>query len=203
MNLFRRTIRIASEMTWAVVIFPEDALAGETEAVARLRKGDLDSLSELIPLYQNRLYRYLVRLVFDAATAEDLFQETWLRASDNIRRYDPNRSFDHWLFSIAHNLAIDHLRRRKPEALIEDFVPAVNQAAAPAAEALDRLLDTERAAALSNAIGELPAAYREVLTLRFEEGMKLDQIARVTGAPLPTVKSRLSRALGNLRKRFR
>ena len=179
-------------MTWTV------AIAAETEPLTRFRKGDLDSLTELIPLYQNRLYRYLVRLVSDPSAADDLFQETWLRAANNIRRYDPNRGFDHWLFSIAHNLAIDHLRRRKPEALIEDATPSGNQAT----EALDQLLESERAAALANAITELPAAYREVLALRFEEDMKLDEIARVTGVPLPTVKSRLQRALQNLRRRF-
>jgi RNA polymerase sigma-70 factor (ECF subfamily) len=185
-------------MTWTVTIPGEDGLRVESDPVARLRNGDIDSLTELIPIYQNRLYRYLVRLVSDPTVADDLFQETWLRVSNNIRRYDPNRSFDHWLFSIAHNLAIDHLRRWKPEALVEATAPDRNTFAA----ALDRLLDSERGAALSNAITELPAVYREVIALRFEEDMKLDEIARVTGAPLPTVKTRLQRALQNLRKRF-
>src|SRR5580704_1463663 len=107
-------------MTWTLTISEEDGLTAESEPLARLRNGDLDSLAELIPLYQNRLYRYLARLVSDPAVADDLFQETWIRAAANIRKFDPNRSFDHWLFSIAHNLAIDHLRRRKPEALVEE-----------------------------------------------------------------------------------
>ena len=136
--------------------------------------------------------------------ADDLFQETWLRAAANIRRYDPtrspDRSFDHWLFSIAHNLAIDHLRRRKPESLPDSLNAAPMFAGNKLA--LDQLLDSERADALARAITELPAPYREVLALRFEEDMKLEQIARVTGAPLPTVKSRLQRALQSLRKRF-
>jgi RNA polymerase sigma-70 factor (ECF subfamily) len=176
----------------------DDGLTTDTGPVARLRKGDLDSLAELIPFYQNRLYRYLVRLLSDSTAAEDIFQETWLRAAKNIRLYNPNRGFDHWLFSIAHNLAIDHLRRRKPEALIEGDIPAGQQATT----ALDRLLDAERAAALSGAVSELPAAYREVLALRFEEEMKLEEIAGVTGAPVSTVKTRLQRALQNLRKRL-
>lgn len=183
-------------MTWTATIPQEDGLTVD-DPVLRLRKGNLESLNDLIPLYQNRLYRYLVRLVSDTAAADDLFQETWVRATDNIRRYDPNRSFDHWLFSIAHNLAIDHLRRRRPATLVEEM-PAVHHEAA----ALDQLLDSERSAELSNAVSELPAVYREVLALRFEEDMKLDDIARVVGAPLPTVKSRLQRALQNLRRRF-
>ena len=85
-------------MTWTITISEEEGLMAGSEALARLRKGDLGSLAELIPLYQNRLYRYLVRLVSDSTVADDLFQETWLRAANNIRKFDPNRSFDHWLF---------------------------------------------------------------------------------------------------------
>ena len=191
-------------MTCLAAMIGEDGVSAESDAVARLRHGDLDSLAELIPLYQNRLYRYLIRLVSDASVADDLFQETWLRAAVNISRYDParspDRSFDHWLFAIAHNLAIDHLRRRKPESLAESFNAGTKSAGNQLA--LDQLLDSERGKALASAITALPAPYREVLALRFEEDMKLDQIARVTGAPLPTVKSRLQRALQSLRRRF-
>src|SRR5580698_8408636 len=100
-------------MTETVVIGWEDGLGAETEQVARLRAGDLNSLTELIPLYQNRLYRYLIRLVRDSAAADDLFQETWLRVTERIRHYNPSHNFDHWLFAVAHNLAIDYLRRRQ------------------------------------------------------------------------------------------
>jgi RNA polymerase sigma-70 factor (ECF subfamily) len=185
-------------MTWAVTIAIEDGLSAEPEVVTRLRKGDLDSLTDLIPLYQQSLYRYLYRLVNDQAAAEDLFQDTWLRAAQNIRRYDPARSFHHWLFSIAHNLAIDYLRRRKPEVLAADFVPA----ATLQESALQQMLDAEVSAELSRAVGDLPAMYREVLTLRFQEGMKLEQIAQVTQTPLATVKSRLHRSMQYLRERF-
>ena len=185
-------------MTETVVIGWEDGLGAETEQVTRLRAGDLNSLTELIPLYENRLYRYLTRLVRDSVAADDLFQETWLRVTERIRHYSPDRSFDHWLFAVAHNLAIDYLRRRQPEALVEELMPGKSRDITT----LDRLLESERGAIVASAINELPVACREVVTLRFEEGLKIEEIASIIGVPVPTVKTRLRRSLENLRKRF-
>jgi RNA polymerase sigma-70 factor, ECF subfamily len=67
---------------------------GVESEVARLRRGDLDALSAILAQYQNRLYRYLLRLVRNPAEAEDLFQQTWVRVAEKIRRYDPERSFE-------------------------------------------------------------------------------------------------------------
>src|SRR4029077_18353976 len=74
---------------------------------------------ELIARYQNRLYRYLLRIVRQPAEAEDLFQQTWLRVVEKIRSFDASRNFDAWLFTLARNLAIDHLRKIRPESLDE------------------------------------------------------------------------------------
>jgi RNA polymerase sigma-70 factor (ECF subfamily) len=121
-----------------------------------------------------------------------LFQQTWLHVVRQIHRYDASRSFDTWLFAIAHNVAMDLLRRRTGEVL--DDYPARTP------DALDTLIAGERAANVAAAMEKLPAAYRETLTLRFEEGMKLEEIAAVTGAPLSTIKSRVQRGLEALRR---
>lgn len=178
---------------------------GLEDEVARLGRGDLDALDALLGRYQHRLYRYLLRLVRDPAAAEDLFQQTWLRVAENIGRYDPRRSFEAWLFSVSRNLAIDHLRRSAPESLDEpreDGATGAERLPAAGMDALERLLVRERVELVTAAMAELPAAYREVLTLRFEEEMKLEEIAAVTAAPLSTVKTRLRRALGALRGRL-
>ena len=180
-------------MIYEATLGPGFPLSEATEA-ARLRSGDPAALALVVSRYQHRLFRYFIRLVRDPATADDLFQQTWLQVVRQIHRYDPARSFDTWLFSIAHNAAIDQLRRRIGEAL-EDY-----PAAAP--DALDTLLAGERAAHLAAAVEALPALYREVLTLRFEEGMKLEEIAAVTHAPLSTVKSRVQRGLDALRRKL-
>ncbi len=83
-----------------------EALVGLESEVAQLRRGDLEALSALLTRYQNRLYRYLLRLVRDRAEAEDLFQQTWVRVAEKILQFDPRRSFEPWLFALARNLAI-------------------------------------------------------------------------------------------------
>src|ERR1035437_9331750 len=105
-------------MIGSAAIYWEGRVGLESE-IAQLRRGDLDALSALLARYQNRLYRYLLRLVREPATAEDLFQQTWLRVAERIRQYDAKRNFEAWLFSVARNLAIDYLRRIKPESLDE------------------------------------------------------------------------------------
>ena len=179
----------------------EDVVGFDAE-VARLRRGDLDGLRVIVERYQHRLYRYLLRLLRDPAAADDLFQQTWLRVAERIRQFDPRRSFEPWLFTVARNLALDHLRRYRPESLDE---PAAGGDArgdflsADAPGALERVIELERAAGVARAMSELPAIYREVLTLRFEEEMKLEEIAEVLDAPLSTVKTRLRRALEAMR----
>ena len=155
-------------------------------------------LAELVERYQYRLYRYLVRLVRAPAAAEDVFQQTWLQAVREIRRYDGRRSFDTWLFAIAHNAAMDLLRRTSGESL-EDHETELSSTAP---DALDLAMTAERSAIVTAGMKELPALYREALALRFEEGMKLEEIAEVTGAPLSTVKSRVQRGLEALRRQI-
>jgi RNA polymerase sigma-70 factor, ECF subfamily len=192
-------------MMGIVAIMWEGRVGVESE-VARLRRGDLDALSGLIARYQNRLYRYLLRLVRQPAEAEDLFQQTWLRLAERIRHYDSNRSFEAWLFTLARNLAIDHMRRIRPESLDEPISgdPMGETAAARLASheppPFEGIFEQERAGRLAGAMDTLPMVYREVLTLRFEEEMKLEEIAQVLGAPLSTVKSRLRRSLDQLRE---
>jgi RNA polymerase sigma-70 factor (ECF subfamily) len=118
--------------------------------------------------------------------------------------YSDRYVFDAWLFSIARNLAIDHLRRKRPfsiDATDDQGARPLDRLTVSDADPLEEVLEFERGAILAVALGELPAIHREVLTLRFEEGMTLEQIAAVASIPLSTAKSRLSRALESLRGR--
>ena len=191
-------------MILAAAMNPDAPLAAVDE-VSKLRRGDPDALAAAISRYQHRLYRYLLRFVEDPPAAEDLFQQTWMRVMENIRRYDAGRSFEAWLFSVAHNLAIDHLRKRRLESL-DEILPSGrsrgDELTGTSPDALDQALEWERAGIVAAALRELPAIHREVLTLRFEEDLKLEQIASVAQVPLSTVKSRLSRALEGLRHKL-
>ena len=126
--------------------------------------------------------------------------------AEKIRRFDPNRNFDAWLFTVARNLAIDHLRRVRPASLDQPISDdesqgtAVDRLVANDPAPLDRVLENERATRLGTALDELPIVYREVMTLRFEEEMKIEEIAQVLSIPLSTVKSRLRRSLEQMRR---
>ena len=188
-------------MILAAAMNPE-ALSGVEDTLVRMRRGDPDALSAVISRYQHRLYRYLLRLVREPATADDLFQQTWLRVMERIGRYDARRNFESWLFSVAHNLAVDFWHGKRGDSLdaaADAGDPPGERLPAAGPDALEQLLDFERGAMLAVCINELPAIHREVLTLRFEEDMKLEEIAEVAGIPLSTVKSRLRRALEALR----
>jgi RNA polymerase sigma-70 factor (ECF subfamily) len=182
-----------------------DAPLTSVDEIAQLRRSDPDALQAAILRYQHRLYRYLLRFVEDSAVAEDLFQQTWVRVMENIRRYDAARSFEAWLFALAHNLAIDYLRQRRPESL-DELMPSGQSRAGELVgnnpDALEQALEWERAAIVAAALRDLPAIHREVLTLRFEEDLKLEDIAEIAQVPLSTVKSRLHRALEGLRRRL-
>jgi len=177
----------------------------ETREIARgLRRHDPDLLDELIARYQYRLPRYLWSLTGNREAAEDLFQETWIRVLEKGHLYDPRWRFEAWLFSIARNLAIDLLRRRQPESLEALLHPddegtarewPDHQSASP----FDAAAAGEEAERIRELLRRLPPDAREVLVLRFQEDMNLDEIAVVVRAPLSTVKSRLYRGLEALR----
>lgn len=204
MGLFGRAARIRY-MILAASMNP-DAQTDTEDSISRLKKGDLTGLAEMMARYQHRMYRYLLRLTQDPVIAEDLFQQTWIRVVERIGRYDARRQFEPWLFSVARNLTIDYLRQRRPQTLdaVDDTgVASIERLTARGPDPLERLLEFERGDALAWAITGLPVIHREVLTLRFEEELKLEQIAEVTGVPLSTVKSRLLRALQSLRERLK
>jgi RNA polymerase sigma-70 factor (ECF subfamily) len=170
--------------------------------ILAVQGGDPDAFASLLSRYQNRLYRYLLRWVYEPATADDLFQQTWMRVLEHIHGYHPGRNFDAWLFAVARNVAIDHLRKRRPGSLDEpreDGRPLLEDLPSAGPGALELVLRSERAGLVQKALAAQPPLFREILSLRFEEEMKLEEIAQVLGMPLGSVKSRLSRALEHLR----
>lgn len=178
----------------------------ETRALARgLRRRDPDLLDRLIEQYHYRLFRYLLYLTGSREAAEDFFQETWVRVMDRGHQYNGKFKFETWLFTIARNLVIDFRRRKTPGSLDALIEPGTGQQM-PEPAAPDSLSPADLAAAheeserVAAALARLPAAYREVLLLRFQEELSLEEIAGVVAAPLSTVKSRLYRGLGELRE---
>ncbi len=170
----------------------------EAAEIARgLRRRDPDLLDRLIEQYQHRLLRYLVSLVGERATAEDLFQETWMRVLEHGTSYNGRTKFVTWLLTIGHNLAIDFLRRRRPASLeaMTEAENAPREFASDAPNAFEIVARGEESERLAASLRQLRAEQREAIALRFQEGMSLEEIAQVTAVPLSTVKSRLYRGL--------
>jgi RNA polymerase sigma-70 factor (ECF subfamily) len=166
----------------------------------RLRRGDTSGLAGLMGRHQDRLLRYLLRLLGDEAVAEDAFQQTWVRVAERIGRYDASRPFGPWLFRVARNLALDHLRRVRPESLEER--PEPSAPAGGEGDPLARAVAQQRRGRVAEALAGLAPLDREVLSLRFEEELALPELAETLGVPVPTAKARLYRALARLRERL-
>ena len=154
----------------------------------------------MVSWYHYRLLRYLLYWTSRRELAEDLVQETWLRVLERAGQYNGRLRFEPWLFSIARNLAIDHLRKqqtatqrmcREDEACVDVAAPDFESPFLAAA----RSEDAKRMAA---ALGALEPIYREALLLRFQEELSLAEIAQVAGAPISTVSSRIQRGLSML-----
>jgi RNA polymerase sigma-70 factor (ECF subfamily) len=187
----------------ATAIFFSALMTEDAKALVRgLRRRDPDVLDKLIEQYQYRLFRYLLYITADRETAEDVFQETWIRVLDRGDQYDGRVKFATWLFTIARNLAIDFARRRKLESLDalrdpERMQPLDVAAAGPSPS--DLVSARQEEATVQASLARLPAIHREVLLLRFHEDLDLQEIAAILDAPLSTVKSRLYRGLEQLR----
>jgi RNA polymerase sigma-70 factor, ECF subfamily len=172
----------------------------DRDDATRLRRGDTAGLAGLMDRHQDRLFRYLLRLAGDEAVAEDLFQQTWLQVAERIGRYDRSRPFAPWLFAVGRNLALDHLRRRRPESL--DERPEPEAPATPDADPFAHAVARQQGARLADAVAALAPLDREVLSLRFEDDLALPELAQRLAVPLPTAKARLYRALARLRERL-
>jgi RNA polymerase sigma-70 factor (ECF subfamily) len=174
----------------------------ETQIAQGLRRRDPELLDALIEQYQHRLLRYLMHLTGNRAVAEDLFQEVWLRVLEKGHLYDGRNRFVTWLMSIGHNVAIDYLRKRNPASLDEmqdpeDGAPFEPPATTPSP--LEQVVAHQQQEMFDEALQQVPPLFREVLVLRFQEQLKLEEIAKLVRIPLATVKTRIYRGVAALR----
>ncbi|HVZ83311.1 MAG TPA: sigma-70 family RNA polymerase sigma factor [Terracidiphilus sp.] len=185
----------------------EEQVRQENLAVAEgLKRQEAGLLDELIVRYQHRLLRYLLFLTGNREMAEDLFQEVWMRVLTRGGQFNGKARFETWLFTIARNLVIDHRRKRTLASLDElietgsdDDKPMTFEVADHQPSPLDHFASMEDRNQIAAALLGLDTLYREVLVLRFHEEMTLEEIAKVTRAPLSTVKSRLYRGLAAIK----
>lgn len=168
----------------------------------KYRDGDANAFDVLYARHRGALFRYCLRHCAGRSTAEETFQDVWMRVVGARQRYEPRAKFSTWLYRIAHNRVIDRYRADNPgrfQSLDDDE----DSAQAPVADAVtepDRRLSSQRRAArLRASIAALPAEQRDAFLLHEEAGLGLDAIAEVSGVGRETAKSRLRYAVSKLR----
>jgi len=180
----------------------------DAELIRRSLTGDQRACRDLVRRYQRQVYSVLLRVVRRSEDAEDLTQETFVRMFRALDRYDPERPFTAWLFTIATRIGIDHLRRRR----IQTMSLTVSEPGSTEEHTLD-VEDpglkpdevasyAEEARNAQDLIDSLPEHYRIVVLLRHQQDLSYEEIAEALNLPLGTVKARIHRARALLKERI-
>jgi RNA polymerase sigma factor (sigma-70 family) len=165
--------------------------------LAGLAAGQTAAAAAFVRRYQARVYGLVITIVRDPGTAEDVAQETFVRAWRNAGTYDPRRGrVATWLLTIARNAAIDAMRVRRPEPLDPEIVAARLQ---PAGGAVDEPSALHERAPVRDALAELPEPQRRALFLAAYAGRTAREIGELENAPVGTIKTRIRAAMSKLR----
>ena len=182
----------------------------DADVVALAQQGREPAYRELLRRYERPVLSLVFRMVHDRTVAEDLAQDTFIKVLNNIDRYRPEFKFSSWLFKIANNVAIDHLRKRQLNTISIDGSPHAGTAseiaatsielADPSESALEEMEAKELGSSIERAIAQLRPEYRSCILLRHVEGRSYEEIAATLDLPLGTVKTFIHRARHQLRE---
>lgn len=180
--------------------------ASDRELVATANTGVEGSFEELVRRYQRPISAYVYRMVGDYESALDLTQEIFIKVYGSLARYRVEFKFSTWIYKIAHNAAVDHLRRSsgRERSLSSGTegdqydLPIESGNLSPEQESERK----ERKLEIESVVRSLPGAYRELIVLRHSQDLTYEEIVAVTGLPLGTVKNRLFRAREMMRQQF-
>jgi len=167
----------------------------DEQLMQQYAKGNAGAFDQLYTRHRGALYRYFRRQVSDEATANDLYQGVWEKIIKARKKYRSSSPFTAWIYRIAHNHLVDYYRSVKPVAQTE-----IETLAAKQAEPAEHAIDGQQRQNLQANIAALPPEQRNTLLLKLETGLKMEEIATVTGASRETVKSRLRYALDKLKR---
>src|SRR5581483_6472394 len=182
----------------------------DADVAALAKEGRDSAFRELVRRYERPVFSIIYRMVRDREVAEDLAQDTFVKVLNHIDRYRPEFKFSSWLFKIANNLTIDHLRKRQLDTVSIDGSPHAASAAEAEATSLDvqsrgespldEMEARELGTAIEQAIARLRPEYRACIVLRHVEGRSYEEIAATLDLPLGTVKTYIHRARHELRE---
>jgi RNA polymerase sigma-70 factor, ECF subfamily len=170
----------------------------DSEIVQRIKLGETDAYETLVRKYHRHLLNFIFRLVRDEYIVEDIGQEVFISVYRSLPGFDEGRGvpFSAWLFIVARNRCISELRKRKSSP----FVPIIEDMPAPYSSSPEEILrQKEQRAAIEKALEKLESPFKEALLISLK-GASIDEIARISKAPINTIKTRLFRAREKLRK---
>jgi RNA polymerase sigma-70 factor, ECF subfamily len=169
----------------------------ESDWVAGCLRGDLSKFQLIVERHQGRIFSIALRMLRSRVEAEDVAQDTFLRAYASLSRYDAARPLGTWLCRIAVNACVDRLRKKREALSAEPLDPPTP------ATALEDLQRSETGAALQRALMELPVDYRTVLVLKDIEDLDYESIAAILGGSIGALKIRVVRARAKLAELLR
>ena len=167
----------------------------EAEIVARVLKGDRQTYALLVEEYKTPIYNLAYRMTGNADDADDLTQETFIRAYQYLWRYDQRKKFFTWLYTLAFNLIKNHLRKNKKEKLSEELSALSLTDNNPSQE--ERLIEDQE---ISSCLLRLEDELRALLIMKYQQELSFEEIAQITGKSLSAVKMRIYRGLEKLKE---
>lgn len=177
--------------------------------ILEVKKGNQEAFAELMDLYKDKVYHIVYRMLGNVHESQDVAQEAFLRAFTNIDSFDIDRKFSTWLFRIATNLAIDRIRKKKPDFHLEDQVAGTedltyySQFSTDEELPEDQVVQLEMQEWIQEQIMLLPPKYRSAIILKYLEDLSLKEISEILHLPVATVKTRIHRGREALRKRLK
>lgn len=178
----------------------------DEQLVSSFAQGDNASFDELLNRHQSRIYGYILQTVKDKVIADDIFQETFVKAITCIRqgRYQESGKFSAWLCRVAHNLVIDYFRQEKSEGNLsiddEPGMPLLNRKELADDSIENEMIDSQILKDVRNLVRHLPKVQKEVLLMRYYRNMSFKEIAEKTGVSINTALGRMRYAIMNLRR---
>lgn len=178
------------------------------ETIQKVLKGNKDAYAEIVDIYKERIYFVCYRIIGNKHDAEDIAQETFIKAYINLERFNLKMNFTTWIYRIATNLCIDRLRKRKPDYYLDAEMPGVDGQTLYSLIADNNKLpeaeieQQELQQYIQAVILSLPDKYRSVIILMYLEDFSLKEISDILNIPLGTVKTRLHRGREALREKL-
>ena len=172
-----------------------------SKLVKRAKRGDPEAFGTLIEKYERFVFNIVYRMTGNAEDARDVAQEAFIKAFKKFSYYDESWAFSTWIYRIAINASIDYMRKRGKENSVSlDIFSENGMDAVDAKNIEESVLQKEKSKEIIEAVNALEEEFRTVIVLHDMEGMEYKEISDILGCPMGTVKSRLSRARGKLRR---